>query len=181
MSPELEVLKRVVERLEFAHFDYMLSGSVAMACYGQPRMTRDVDIVVELSPAGADRLAALFQPDFYCDEQDVREAATRRSLFNLVHFESAVKVDLIVRKDEPYRIEEFARRRRRTLDGFTLFVVAPEDLVLSKLWWARDSHSELQLRDVRNLLSFVEGLDTRYLEHWARELGIEALLAEVRP
>jgi hypothetical protein len=181
MSPELEILKLVAGRLEAARFDYMVSGSVALACYGQPRMTRDIDIVIELAPADADRLAALFQPDFYCDVEDARDAARRHSLFNLVHFEEAVKVDLIVRKDSDYRRGEFLRRRRLPIDGFEVWVVAAEDLVLSKLFWARDSHSEMQLRDVRSLLSSIAGLDEGYLARWAKELGVEHLLAEVRP
>jgi len=180
MSPELEILKLVTERLEAARFEHMVSGSVALACYGQPRMTRDIDIVVELAPSEAERLAALFQADFYCDVEDAREAARRHSLFNLVHFEKAVKVDLIVRKESEYRREEFARRRRVPVDGFEVWVVAPEDLILSKLHWAKDSHSELQLRDVRTLLTSLASLDEDYLARWARKLGLERLLAEVR-
>ncbi len=180
MSPELDVLKLVTERLEAGGFGYMVSGSVALACYGQPRMTRDIDIVVELAPADAERLADLFQADFYCDLEDARDAARRKSLFNLVHFDRAVKVDLIVRKDSDYRREEFRRRRRLPVDGFAVWVVAPEDLILSKLSWAKDSHSELQLRDVRAVLSSAKDLDEAYLARWAKELGVEQLLAEVR-
>jgi hypothetical protein len=143
-------------------------------------MTRDIDIVLELAPKDADRLSALFQPDFYCDEQDARDAAARRGMFNLVHFEKAVKVDLIVRKDEPYRHEEFARRKRRRVDGLEVWVVAPEDLILSKLFWAKESLSELQLRDVRSLLHSGQELDAGYLDRWAAELGVEKLLEEAR-
>ena len=49
MHAELEVLKIVSERLEAAHIPYMLTGSFAMAYYGQPRMTRDLDLVVALA------------------------------------------------------------------------------------------------------------------------------------
>jgi hypothetical protein len=65
-------------------------------------------------------------------------------------------VDLIARKDSDYRREEFCRRRRVTIDDLDLFMVAPEDLIISKLDWARQSRSEVQLADVRNLLASVE-------------------------
>jgi hypothetical protein len=148
--------------------------------YGRPRMTRDVDIVVELSPHDAPRLVALFGEDFACAEEERREAIRRRSLFNLIHFERVVKVDFVVRKESEYQRTEFQRRRRMPLDGRQLWVVAPEDLVLSKLEWAQSRHSELQLRDVRNLLESVAELDWSYVEWWARELGVEELLQEVR-
>jgi hypothetical protein len=58
-----------------------------------------------------------------------------------------------VRKDTPYRREESFRRKKITVDDQDLFVVSPEDLILSKLEWAKDSQSEVQLNDVRNLLT----------------------------
>lgn len=59
-------------------------------------------------------------------------------------------------------------------------IVSPEDLLLSKLEWASDSHSDFQLRDVRSLIASVPGLDWAYIDRWAVELGVAALLAEVR-
>jgi hypothetical protein len=63
-----------------------------------------------------------------------------------------------------------------TIDGATVWVVAPEDLILSKLVWAKNSQSELQLRDVRRLLHAIPGLDRNYLDYWAKKLGISDLL-----
>src|SRR5918996_215155 len=84
-------------------------------------------------------------------------------MFNLIQNEYVVKIDFIVRKDSPYRLREFARRKRVVVDDRNLYLVAPEDLILSKLEWARDSRSEMQLSDVRNLLKSVRPLNRRYL------------------
>lgn len=180
MSDEIEVLTLVAARLESAGIAYMVSGSMAMNYYAQPRMTRDIDIVVELTPADADRIRQLFAADFYCDPAAVRDAIARRAMFNVIHFDLAVKVDFIVRKNTPYRETEFARRRDAVVAGVRLWLVSPEDLVLSKLFWAKDSHSETQLNDARNLIAFVPALDWPYVERWAAELGVAALLDEVR-
>lgn len=75
-----------------------------------------------------------------------------------------------MRKESPYRLQEFARRRRVTLDNFAVWIVSKEDLILSKLVWAKDSGSELQLRDVRSLLA--GEIDLVYLERWAAELSV---------
>ena len=60
-----------------------------------------------------------------------------------------------------------------------MFIVAPEDLILSKLAWAKNTRSEVQLADVRNLLTGVEGLDRNYLTQWANRFRLESLYREV--
>lgn len=180
MSDELEVLKLVASRLDGAGIAYMVSGSMAMNYYAQPRMTRDIDIVVELAPADANRLVQLFAAEFYCDADAVRDAIARRFMFNIIHSTLAVKVDFIVRKALPYREAEFARRREATVAGVRLWLVSPEDLVLSKLVWAKDSHSDLQLNDVRNLIAAQPAMDWAYVRRWASDLSVAALLDEVQ-
>ena len=81
-----------------------------------------------------------------------------------------------MRKRGAYRLLEFGRRRRVAFADFEVWIVSKEDLILSKLYWARDSRSETQLRDVRNLLA--SGYDGAYVERWARELGVGDLLRE---
>ena len=44
---QLEFMKQIAERLDTAHIRYMLTGSMAMAIYSVPRMTRDIDLVIE--------------------------------------------------------------------------------------------------------------------------------------
>lgn len=174
MLSELEVLKDVCSRLDKARVEYMLTGSMAMNYYAQPRMTRDIDIVVELEESDAGRLTSSFEPEYFVPEDALRTALRERGMFNLLHLESVVKVDLIVRKQVPYRQTEFARRVRVELPGFTAWLVSREDLILSKLAWAKNSESELQMRDVRNLLS--SEVDMGYLRQWAPTLGVSELL-----
>lgn len=83
-------------------------------------------------------------------------------------------------KDTPYRREEFANRQRLDLGAFELWVVGAEDLILSKLVWARDSGSQQQLADVRSLLTARETLDVDYLARWATGLGVADTLAFCR-
>lgn len=178
MTEELEVLGVVTSRLESAGIPYMVTGSMAMNYYAIPRMTRDIDLVAELSAPDAQRIAVLFEPDFYLDRDAVQRAIAERAPFNLIHSRLVVKVDIIVRKDTEYRVEEFRRRRRVSVDDMTMFLVSPEDLIISKLDWARESRSERQLADVRNLLRST-GVDREYLGRWVTRLGLEPLYHEV--
>jgi hypothetical protein len=178
LSEELEVLKIVTGRLDRAGISYMVTGSIALNYYAVPRMTRDIDLVVEVSPADTERLCALFQDDFYLEPETVRDAVTHAGTFNLIHTRLVVKVDMVVRKSDEYRRTEFSRRRQVSLDDHAFFIVAPEDLVISKLEWARHTRSEVQLGDVRNVLRSVPGLDRSYLECWIGDLGLDALYRE---
>jgi predicted nucleotidyltransferase len=180
MQDELSVLKLVTGRLEAAGMAYMVTGSVAVSLYAQPRMTRDVDLVVELRPSDAERIVEMFGAEFNCDAERIRDAIARQSMFNLIHTAAVVKLDVIVRKNGAYREEEFRRRRVAEIDGVKMWVVSAEDLMLSKLDWARSSRSEVQLRDVRRVIEAQPGLDWAYVEKWAARLGLLDLLSEVR-
>lgn len=174
MNSELEALRDVVARLEAAGIAYMLTGSVAMAVYAEPRMTRDVDIVVELRQDDAARVVELFSPDYYVSDEAVAGAIAGRGLFNVFSLTWLVKVDLILRKDDDFERHAFSGRRRYDAGGFVVWVIGKEDLILSKLLWAASTDSEFQLRDVRKLLA--SGVDGAYLDEWSVKLGVEALL-----
>ena len=124
MLNELDILRDVSARFESAGIDYMLTGSMAMNYYAQPRMTRDIDLVVALQCGDAERILRLFAPDYYVSAEAVQNSIAQQSLFNR----------------------------------------------------ARDSHSELQLRDVRNLIA--AGCDRAYIEKWTQELGLASLWQE---
>lgn len=89
-------------------------------------------------------------------------------------------MDLIFRGDTEYARIAFERRRSYDLFGQRISVIAPEDLILAKFNWASDSHSELQLNDVRAVLCSEE-LDTAYLENWIQKLKLDAIWRTVRP
>src|SRR5262249_48345562 len=111
-----------------------------------------------------------------------REALNHRSMFNVVDFETGIKVDLIVLKDTPFDREEFARRRTESLAGQLLQLISPEDSMLSKLLWNQITPSERQLRDVQQIaIAQRDRLDRTYLESWAERLGVKDQLDRLLP
>lgn len=178
MLTEIDVLSMVGERFSSHGIDFMLTGSVAMAYYAMPRMTRDLDLVVDLRLSDVRALMDAFSADFYMDEDAAREAIASERLFNLMHLGSAIKVDMIVRKSSEFRRLEFERRKHVQFGAIQTWIVSREDLILSKLVWARDSGSDLQRRDVRQLLS--GDIEAGYLDRWASVLGVSGLLQELR-
>ena len=149
-----------------------------MNYYAQPRMTRDIDLVISLNMNQVESFVRLFQSDYYVDATMVSDAVYRQGMFNLIHNNALVKVDCVVLKsNQSYRQEEFSRRRQIHLADLQTWIVSREDLILSKLYWAKDSKSDLQPRDVRNLLS--ADCDMTYLHTHAKTLAVDNLLEEI--
>jgi len=180
MNEQLEFIKEIARRLDSVGIPYMMTGSMALALYARPRMTRDIDLVIECQSPDSETIVSLFERDCYVDEQEIRDAIASRTMFNIIHNEWIIKADFIVRKNNEYRRLEFDRRRRFTIEGVSIWGVSPEDLILSKLYWAKDGNSELQREDVRAMLQTAHDLDWIYLEQWAEDLRVQELLSEMR-
>ena len=180
MNEELEVLKIVTRRLSEADVPYMVSGSIAANYYTVPRMTRDIDIVVELKGADIDKFVRLFEKDFYIDKETVKEEISHRGMFNLIHNQYVIKVDFIVRKESEFQEIAFSRRKKVLIENTQMWFISAEDLILVKLHWAKDSHSEMQLKDVRNLFQTVKGLDIVYIKDWVKGLNLGQIYKEAR-
>ena len=170
-----DVFRRITQALDDAGIAYMLSGSFASAYYGVPRSTQDIDLVIEATP---DQLRALVQrlpgDEYYVDLNAALEAQQRESQFNLIDLATGWKIDLILRKNRPFSREEFGRRRRVTLQGLSIFVASPEDIVIAKMEWSRAAQSLRQVQDAAAIVRLRgESLDRAYLEQWIRELSLE--------
>ena len=176
MWNEIDVLRDVTQRLNSGGIPFMLTGSLAMNHYATPRMTRDIDLVLQLPLPLVKRLAEVFTPDYYLVEEAIQEAISHESIFNLIHEASVLQIDCIICKSSPYRKLEFSRRQKVMILDFETWIVSKEDLILSKLFWAKESRSETQLRDIRALVA--TGYDMDYLQSCLRELGVLNLWEE---
>jgi hypothetical protein len=150
---------------------YMLSGSMAMSIYTLPRATRDFDFVVHLQKKDMDNLVQYFKHGYYCDADAVDDAINRHGMFNIIDYASGYKADFIILKDEPFRQTEFSRKRSITFFGIEVYIVSPEDLLLSKLIWIQQIQSNLQLEDIKSI-SEIETLDWEYINYWIKDLKL---------
>src|SRR5262245_61740255 len=102
IETELDVLRDISRRLDAAAIAFMVTGSVAMNYYAQPRMTRDIDLVVSLDATQTERFLSLFEREYYFDRQNVAQAISSRRMFNLIHYDAVIKVDCVVLKTDSY-------------------------------------------------------------------------------
>lgn len=189
LSEELEVLKEVARSLDEAGIAYMVTGSIAANFYTVPRMTRDIDIVVELSDRDVDRFIGIFEKDFYLEPETIEAEVRKKGMFNLIHNEHVIKIDFVVRKESEYRRKEFSRKRKVSVDDQDIYVVSPEDLILSKLDWAKEGEAvkdtspamERKFRDMLLKRSQAERLKMGCSMHATAQALVRASMLEEDP
>jgi hypothetical protein len=181
MKRQTEFLEKLIGLIEAAGIPYAVCGSLSSSLYGQPRATNDADIIIAPTQEQLDKLLKSLKTGYYISNEAAIEAMKNRLMFNVIDNKLGWKADLIFRKDSPHQLSEFNRRIRAKLMGIDLWILSPEDVILSKLDWAKESGSDLQFRDVFGVVkSQWNNLDWDYLSHWAKELGVEKNLESVK-
>jgi len=173
----IETLRDFVQKMNELGIDYMVTGSFAMSAYGEIRMTSDIDVVVQLTENKIKGFTQLFENEYYVSEDSVRQAITRRSMFNVISHAHGGKIDCIVMKDTDFARTTFQRRYKVIVSEIEFWTTTKEDLIIAKLDWARDSHSEMQIRDIANLTS--TEYDSAYVDDWVARLQLEDIWHEV--
>lgn len=171
----LEVFAGVLARLEQGGISYMVVGSVGSIIYGEPRMTKDMDIVVESRPEIAASFEELFPiEEFYCPPQEIlRDEIVNHGQFNLIHHRSGMKIDVIVKACTAHAQSEFARRQKVEFwKDMNAFVATPEDIIIKKLQYYKEGGSDKHIRDIRGIIAN-HSLDKIYLDKWVAELKLQ--------
>lgn len=177
MTTQGEFLGRMIGLLNEAGIPYMVAGSLGSSLHGRPRATQDADVVIDPTEEQLASFLALLGQDYHVSHDSAMEAFHHRTTFNIIDLEGGGKADLILRKDRPFSRCEFERRRQIDVAGRTLWVVAPEDIILGKLEWMKGRESDVQYSDALGVAVTQWGdLDLKYLRKWAEELGIEEML-----
>jgi hypothetical protein len=170
-------MARILDRMGLV---YALGGSMASSVYGISRHTNDADVMVVPFPGREDELIEALGPDYYASQPAIRQAILKRSSFNLINTATAFKIDVFISPDDPFDRSALARRQALEVEGGQkIFLLSPEDVLLSKLRWYRlgDEVSDQQWKDIIGVLK-TRGpqLDAAYLKHWAAYLGVTDLL-----
>ena len=167
----IDLLRRVTQSLEDKKIPYMLSGSIALNAYSVPRMSLDIDIVIDLHEKHLDVFFEIFNDNYYINKKTVKEEIQRHGMFNVIDLKTGFKVDFIIKKETEYRNNEFSRRRREPIADFDVWIVSPEDLIISKMDWIQLYKSDKQVNDIENLLA-MPGLDMNYIIYWCQKLNL---------
>jgi hypothetical protein len=167
-----ELLKTVTGLLDQKGIGYMISGSLALNVYCIPRMTMDIDIIIELDQANLLDFLEIFSTGYYVNEETVKQEMYRKGIFNVIDHRSGLKIDFIVRKDTEYRRLEFSRKTRKLLEDIPVWMVSAEDLIISKIEWIQQLQSDKHIHDIQLLLT-LPGIDRDYIVSWCKNLNLK--------
>jgi hypothetical protein len=170
-------LQAIFTDLEIPHY---ITGGVAAATYGEPRTTRDLDIVIALSLNQLDPMVQRLENEgFYVPGvEDIRSGQLKT--LGITHQETIARADLMLAGTGAFDQAQFNRRRVIEIPSRgTLYLASPEDIILNKLRWGEQSQSEKQWRDVLGILK-VQGqtLDFNYLAQQAEVLKLTSMLIQ---
>ena len=160
-----------IEPFEELQLQYFVTGGVASVIYGDPRFTRDVDVVLALGVTDVERLRSAFDPDdFYVPPSEALSTEATRSTgghFNLIHSRTALRADVYVTADDPLEAWAFEHRERITVGDLDVWIAPVEDDVIRKLQYYLASGSERHLRYAAVVLRVSgESVDREALGRW---------------
>lgn len=179
MTP-LDLVVRIGSVLDALGVEWVLGGSLASSIVGEPRSTLDIDLAVALQGSDVAPLMAAVRDDYYVSEEMVLEAVEHGSSFNLLHYETAIKIDVFVLTDDPLDQRQLSGRQAVEVDaGHRVWIGSPIDQVLRKLRWFRSGGevSDRQWRDVLAILTVqAHRIDRDELRAAAEQLGLGDLV-----
>ena len=156
---------------------YMVTGSVASIVYGEPRLTHDIDVILELSPQDIERFLSVFpEQDFYKPPAEVLEAEIardRRGHSNIIDFDSGFKLDIYFPGKDRLILWGLGEAREINFDQSTIRIASIEYVIIQKLRFFKQGRSEKHIRDIQSMIA-VSGAQLKRdeIERWTQKLNL---------
>lgn len=176
-----DIFINVTNKLSQTNIPYMIVGGVATITYGKPRTTHDIDLVVEIYGKNIPELIGVFEGEYYISEEGIKDAILHKTMFNVIHHESGIKIDFWILHRSDYDLESFKRRRKIKIFEKEVYITSPEDSIIKKLLWYKESDIDKHLDDALGVLEIqYNNMDFSYIEKWAQELNVEQGWKEIK-
>jgi hypothetical protein len=180
---QYEFLTHIVRCLEALNIPYFITGAVASIAYGEPRLTNDIDIVVDLKEDDILQLKKYFpENNFYLDVDTAQKAVRQKRQFNIIHPASGLKADMMIPEKDALDESRFHRiKRLKPTEDTEANFASPEDVIIKKMQFYQEGQSDKHIRDIAGILQISEELiDFSYIDLWAKRLGLESLWLAIR-
>ncbi|MBM3246404.1 MAG: nucleotidyltransferase family protein [Candidatus Omnitrophica bacterium] len=168
-----DALKPVIKLLNTLKIPYMLVGGIAVNYYSVPRLTHDADLVIRIQPKYIDDLCKSLEGNYYTDSEMIKEALVSSGQFNFIHLDTGFKIDFWILQKDAYSQLQFSRRIHGKIFGQDAFMISPEDLILLKISWFKESDIQKHFLDAVGIYRMQrETLDVDYLHNHAQEMKL---------
>lgn len=179
-----QLLKLITTLLQKKHIPYMITGALSVIFYGRPRASHDIDFVIEVKEGNTrlliDAFSKLPHREFVVDLTLIKKAVVGKRMFNLLHLPTMLKLDFFLLKNEEFDRSRFQRRKTFNVFGQKMTFASPEDTILVKLLWYKDTKIEKHLIDAAFVYQIQKNsLDGKYLLSWAKNHKTINLLREL--
>lgn len=182
---EADLFRVFLEPLNQAGFPHMVTGSVASMLYGRPRMTHDIDLVIQLSLQQGDKLEQLYPKEaFYCPPAAaIRTELTReaRGQFNIIHLETGFKADFYPVGLDMFMDWALQRRQTMVMGTMPIWVAPVEYIIVQKLRYFQEGGSSKHITDIQAMLELsAVQMDKSVLECYINKFGLNKEWEKVR-
>ena len=163
-----EILARIASVLSRENLPYMVIGGQAVLLYGEPRLTKDIDITLGINIDRLDEMLKIVKElSFTLLPEDVPSFVQKTMVLPVLEKSSGIRVDFIF-SFTPYETQAIGRARRVTLARQEICFASPEDLIIHKAFAGRPRDME----DVKTLILKNHGIDVPYIRRWLKELDM---------
>jgi hypothetical protein len=174
----IELLETFIRPLNEYGIRYIITGSVASMVYGEPRLTNDVDVVLDITKSDIPRLIKAFpEIDYYLPPIEVIQTELLRGSrghFNIISQVSMLKADIYLVGADPIQRWGMASARILDIDEQPISFAPPEYVIIRKLEFYREGNSEKHLRDISSMISESSSdINLDILSQYLAQLGLE--------
>ena len=178
------LLKEITLFLNKNKIPYMITGAWSVIFYARPRASHDIDFVIEAKKEDTQKVKKTFEKlssKFLVQSDQIEDAIFNNSNFNILHLPTMLKLDFFLLKNDEFNKTRFLRKKRKRILNQYMYIASPEDTILKKLLWYKDTKIEKHLIDAAFVYQIQnENLDKSYLSKWAKKLKTSNLLEELK-
>jgi len=159
------LLKKLALQLKKASIPYMVIGGQAVLLYGEPRLTRDIDIILGVGVDGLDRIKRIIKAiGLKSLVEREKEFVERNMVLPTLDKKSGIRVDFIF-SFSPYERQAIERARDIKLGRSFVRFASLEDVVIHKVIAGRAR----DLEDIKSILLKNPKYDSVYIEKWLKQ------------
>lgn len=160
-----EILSRIGACLKKHNIPYMIIGGQAVLFYGEPRLTKDIDITLGVNTSYFPKLLSIVHE--LCLKplpKDLESFVQKTMVLPALEKTTGIRVDFIF-SFTPYEISAIKKAKKFMIADQEINFAAPEDVIIHKIFAGRPRDIE----DVRIIFLKNPDIDIQYIENWLKE------------